>query len=309
MIDETSPDDYCIFCRNHENKVGKLTDEHAIPYAMGGQLILRKSTCEKCRAATSKFETKFIKGPFNAFRFAAGLQSRSGKMPKTLPIFAVNGAEQERIEIASDLYPAMLTLPRFNGAVMLDNGKFNSLPTKPWCAIEWSRSERLLSQLGLTSFASISTNVYDFSRLIAKIAHCLTILEMGKTFSPTLCSIITEERGDNFRKYIRSSDNLLPTEFEREFTHTYQLSEVQIGAFTFLVGHLTLFSNLGAPTYDVVVGQKGGGYLLYPELDAEDIVLLPEHRIESYRFDMSRPNADARHDIGPPPVDVVLNRR
>lgn len=309
MINENPLHTYCIFCRNHETKVGKLTDEHAIPYAMGGQLILRNSTCEECRATTSKFETKFIKGPFNAFRFAAGLQSRSGKIPKTLPIFAVNGIEQDRMEIASDLYPAMLTLPRFNGAAMLDNGRINALPTKPWCAVEWGRSEVLLAQFDLASFASISTNVYDFSRLIAKIAHCWTICEMGKTFAPTLCSIITEERGDNFRKYIRSRDNPSPAEFGRAFTHTFQLSEVQIGAFTFLVGHLTLFSNLGAPTYDVVVGQKGGGYLRYPELDAEDIVLLPEHRIESYRFDMSRPDAEARNDIGPLPVDVVLNRR
>ena len=298
----------CIFCRREIIDGRELTDEHVIPFALGGQIKLKKSTCETCRGITSKFETRILKGSFHAFRFAAGIQSRSGQPPKTLPIFAVNGVEEVRMEIPFELYPAMLTLPRFNGAVLLDNGRINAFPTKPWSAVDWDGAERLLHQFDLKSFASMSIDVYAFSRFIAKIAHCSTISEIGTSFSPSLGGIITSDLGDNFRKYIRSRDNSAPENFERELKHKFEISEIEVSGITFLIGHVTLFCNLGAPTYDVVVGQKGGGFLQYPELDSEDVNFLPEHRIASYRFDMSRPSSSGLIELSAPPVDVLIRK-
>ena len=307
MIIEPSGIHRCILCRR-EFQVEELTDEHAIPYALGGHLKLKKATCEVCRNITSKFETKILKGPFHAFRLTVGVQSRSANAPISLPIFAVNGIEGERMDIPFDQYPAMLTLPRFRGAALLDNGRINAAPINPWSAVDWVTAEKLLDDFEIQSFASISIDVYAFAKIVAKIAHCWAISEIGTSFAPSLCDVIVSGMDDNYRKYIRSRDNSPPANLGRELKHSFSMSEVRVAEVTLLVVHVTLFCNLGAPTYDVVVGEKGGNYMEYPRLDAEQVKFRPEHRIESYRFEMSK-RAPAETENQPePPVDVLIRR-
>lgn len=45
----------CIYCRVTEN----LTDEHAVPESLNGDIILEKASCRACATITGKFEGRY----------------------------------------------------------------------------------------------------------------------------------------------------------------------------------------------------------------------------------------------------------
>jgi hypothetical protein len=60
-----------------------LTDEHIIPFSLGGTLILPKSSCNTkivgCNAKTTKFEGVIARQVFGKFRARFGVQTRRPK--------------------------------------------------------------------------------------------------------------------------------------------------------------------------------------------------------------------------------------
>lgn len=298
----------CIFCRVHFSSASDLTDEHAIPLALGGKIVLKKSTCEQCRVETSRFETKVLRGAFYAFRVLTGLPSRSKEAVESLPIFAVDGDEGRRLDIPTIDYPICLPLPRFDRCAILDDGRFGGEPIPPWNASELAQSEVILERYKIASFASMSLDVLSFSRLLAKVAHCLAVRQYGANFTPFLTDIILNDRGYNFRKFIRSVDNTPPEPIDTSTRHRFEICEANVLNFRLIICRLTLFENLGAPTYDIVVGEKGGEFTGVPCIDSEDIVLRDEHRMDNVRVDIRlRPSGEdsARH---PGPIDVFIKR-
>lgn len=49
----------CIYCRA---KDVDLTDEHILPYFIGGTHIIKDASCKRCAKITSKFERDIAKG-------------------------------------------------------------------------------------------------------------------------------------------------------------------------------------------------------------------------------------------------------
>jgi hypothetical protein len=49
-----------VFCLQEKDK---LTDEHIIPAALGGNLVLSNASCEECQTECNRsFEQRFLKG-------------------------------------------------------------------------------------------------------------------------------------------------------------------------------------------------------------------------------------------------------
>ena len=48
----------CIYCGATD---AALSDEHVVPYGLGGSHVLRKASCCRCAAITSKFERKVMR--------------------------------------------------------------------------------------------------------------------------------------------------------------------------------------------------------------------------------------------------------
>ncbi|MDN3645645.1 HNH endonuclease [Pontixanthobacter aestiaquae] len=294
----------CIFCLRFF-AADELTDEHSIPFALGGKSVLPRATCEVCREETSRFETKVLRGAFHAFRFKSGLQSRSKTPPKTLPIFGIDGDEGNRLEIPYDAYPTMLPLPRFRDAAILDNGNVDAAFIAPWVAVDQGQINAIFDSYAIQSFGSMSLDIISFSRMLAKIAHCLAVEAYGLNFTPYLPRMIRCDEQFNFRKYIRSKDNEALTSINPATKHTIQFCRMAIGDYKLLGCRLTLFSNLGAPTYEIVVGDEEGSFDFEPDIECEDIILAPEYRQGMVRADFSK-STTANATSGPTPVPNVL---
>ena len=71
-----SPVNQCIYCYSKENK---LTDEHIIPFSLGGLLILPKASCKACAKITAKFEGVFSRAIFGNLRMRYNLPTRRKK--------------------------------------------------------------------------------------------------------------------------------------------------------------------------------------------------------------------------------------
>src|SRR6266851_1889322 len=66
----------CIFCRSDKN----LTDEHVFPAFMGGRLVVRRASCDKCNRIFGVAEAA-IKAATTPLLNLLRIKNRDGKVP------------------------------------------------------------------------------------------------------------------------------------------------------------------------------------------------------------------------------------
>jgi HNH endonuclease len=246
----------CIFCRNTPTPPHRLTDEHSIPFALGGKSIIKNATCERCRDLTSRVETNVLKGMMYAYRFKSGIQSRSKKPPRTLPLFAINGDDSVKIDVLFLDYPSVLALPVFRDFFVI--GRENTyLDDLPWLAVDRDSVSGLFEKYGISSFSSPALDVRAFGQMVCKIAHCLALEYFGKNFTPYISEMIFSQSSDDFRKFVRSSGG---QNFEGPInliSHSWNFKQSEIAGAKVLRCDLNLFASYGAPIYEVLVGEVG----------------------------------------------------
>jgi HNH endonuclease len=95
----------CIYCG--EKKC--LSDEHIIPYGLGGSIVLKKASCNSCAKITSNIELRLLRGQWWPYRKLLGIQTRSGNYPKYRPAHLVRlYAPKIPIQVKSDDYPVVV---------------------------------------------------------------------------------------------------------------------------------------------------------------------------------------------------------
>ncbi len=150
-------------------------------------------------------------------------------------------------------YPVTIILPIFAGPTVARFPEMVGRNTLPWArTIGWD-VELLKTRYGVESFASNSIDGWSLTRMLAKIAYADAIARIGlNNFKPLVIDLILREDIDpstlvgTFAKI----ENPVGDQFKYHFTlHEYTVEGVR-----YLVSKIRLFSNLGAPTYLVVVG-------------------------------------------------------
>src|SRR5690554_2542178 len=114
----------CMYCGSTET----LTDEHVIPYAMGGTLVFPASSCKKCAAATSRDELRVLRGFMYEGRLVAGLPSRrKKKQPVNIKriLLRPDGTELTR-DLLLQNGVAVIHLPIFQMPGILYGGGLNN---------------------------------------------------------------------------------------------------------------------------------------------------------------------------------------
>ena len=73
----------CLFClREGEGDAVHFTDEHVFPAALGGNLVVKDGTCDKCNHGNSKFE-QALAIELTPIRMLLQIPDRYGKVPHT----------------------------------------------------------------------------------------------------------------------------------------------------------------------------------------------------------------------------------
>lgn len=248
----------CIYCRAETyapDSDRPLAEEHIIPYALNGNLVLPRASCRRCERIINKFETRILRGLLLGFRTFAKMQSRNPKdRDPELPLY---DTDSKRIMVKAEDYPIGLILPVY-GAPLILSGK-DTISMGFWTNFLRVDARKLQRRYGLTTWSPPRLDNEDFFRLLAKIAHAHAVAVWGLDgFDPVLPEAILDEAGPEVDarwrwKYIGGSMSEWPT--------VPVLHEIQADS---LVMHddsrlavvtLRLFGQFGAPVYRVVAGR------------------------------------------------------
>ena len=260
------PFTHCIFCESDGG--GKpLTDEHAIPAALGGRLVLKDATCDVCRRITSAFESRCINTMFQGLRMNYRFTSARGtqKRPK-LPL-TIRGADntEKAVRLGRDTFPSVVAFPEFAPPTLItrepDKEKFGYLTRKVLAASNAPGNLRDLSRVHNATMMRVDIKVpeVDFGRLLAKVAHCWGVATLGVDgFSPLLKDAILKGDQKHLSRYVGGDTHRQPPPdfavYEARFT-LHPLKD-QITGEGLLVLEMESFAGVHlAPIYTVCFGR------------------------------------------------------
>jgi hypothetical protein len=242
----------CIYCYEYKPP---MTDEHIIPLSLNGPYIFRNASCEDCRKKTHEFETQVINELFREFRIRYGARTRKPKnRPKTLWL----RTKQGKVEVAANEFPAAAMFFKLGKAnYMLRRPPFD--PTFEWIPSVIFDSEEGDAVIAKHGWEDVTYQfklvVYDFVRMIAKIAHGYAVAELGlDAFKPMVVDLILGH-ATNYGYLVGGSMTIEPSVPDKG-NHWIALG---MGAGTIsppvVLVTVRLFQQAQTPSYHVVVGR------------------------------------------------------
>jgi hypothetical protein len=245
----------CIYCRNSELP---LTDEHIIPYSLGGRHVIKHASCRFCQDITSKIERSIAKGMWEDGRIAYDAPSYRKKRRPTHISVPNHQPELPTIMIPYNEYPAMMVFYWMQPAGILqgmpedvDISKFWLLKAitddKKVAALEAKYPGRLV-----TRFRHEPEN---FGRLLAKIGYGQILTQLDVTDFEPICLPYILGKKKNVSFIVGGNPN--PAN-KMEFG--YYMSTAGFGTVErmMLIAEVKLFADQDTPLYHVVVGDIKG---------------------------------------------------
>lgn len=243
----------CIYCGDTE---GKLSDEHIVPFALNGNLILPKASCKECANVTKKIEQVVARDMYGPLRVKKGFQTRRKKeRPKQFHVTVYNlEGEGEQVALSVEdyptLYPAVsLPIPGILTGAPLSEGN-------PEMKFHVKADEAELVKT-ISAFKGKNVQVKsmlawgEFCRLLAKIAHCYLIAIFGEQgYTPFLPDIILG-RSSYLSHYVGG----VPIELGLDTPASdLAISLVKDGGTRYIVVFIQLLGRGRLPLYQVVSG-------------------------------------------------------
>ncbi|BBO79633.1 hypothetical protein DSCO28_01990 [Desulfosarcina ovata subsp. sediminis] len=245
----------CIYCGSTKN----LTDEHIVPFGLGGNLVLPKSSCEKCAVITSKFERAVMRGSMRPARIYKEIQSRRKHVtaPSHYRIAIEAEGVNKKVEVPIEDYPILVIFPIFEVPGYLLGRNYTKgitmtgyAPVSFGCkledALKKSNSSRIKIEL------SGDTPV-DFARMVAKIAFSMAVATgafEGSDYSKSF--VLPAILGDK-----QDIGHWVGTITDPIFSSKYHLHRVLIHRDKekgLIIGDVQVFSDSETPRYGVILG-------------------------------------------------------
>jgi hypothetical protein len=249
-----TPVGVCIYCGSTENP---LSDEHVIPFGLGGNLILPKASCRRCATITGEVERFCLRPMLGNYRSTLRLPTRRPKeRPATVKVTHWDAhGRQVTTDVPTDKYPGIALGYRLPPPGILIDGD-------PQAPIEGELIVKThLPELdrhrapGKRTVLKLGTfNTLKYMRMLAKIGHAHAVAKLGpNSFIPLLQDLILG-RTDTARWLVGTDPNAddLPPDSS---LHELWLEQVEVSTGTYMVAGVRLFAFAGMPKYHVVVGQ------------------------------------------------------
>lgn len=261
----------CIYCGALATEV-ELTDEHIIPYSLGGDAVILRGSCKTCAAETARIENELGRKVYWDLRTHAKIRTRRPKeRPTELP-FTVSIAGSERLTktVPIEDHPYFTPIPVWGLPGLLTG----ALPTTEFqhykAHVFYWLPEHIREVLGLQSgesaeipFPEFRINHHRFARAIAKIAYCQTVAQEGlHSFRRLVMPELILGRYSCVPHFVGCEIDDPPPPSETKTRHTIQTNKyVYRGDLCLIVARVRLFANSGVeehgpPIYEVVVGAR-----------------------------------------------------
>jgi hypothetical protein len=249
----------CIYCgatSYSADSTRPLAEEHIIPFALSGELVLPEASCRACEVAINTFEQPLLKyGALLGACLQLDLKTRNrADRPRTLPIFDVNNEPGKRVSLPLEEHPTDLILPALNPPNILTGaGALQSNERELW-AMFFQQEKVYQRQQQKAPFATAALDTFALFRLLAKIGHSVAVAERGLDgFNPLLVNFILGNEIEKRFYYVGGPRRFKPA-YSREGLHDLTLLALPVAEAVFLIARVRLFAQFGAPIYYVVVG-------------------------------------------------------
>lgn len=242
----------CIYCGSKEN----LEREHIIPYALGSDVILPKSTCRNCAEITGHFEQVVLRGPMWPVRKLLQLKSRSkhADAPKTKQILIFKNGEKRQIELPLEECPVILYFQIFAQPGYKNKHYKNGIiciGVDPICF--GPKPEEIVKKYGADKLIIEDRPYYpiEFAQTIAKIGYSYAVAtDQIKKINgqPLLLSALLGKSND-IGKWVGTSQK---HEVYPKLRH--RLAIIEDKERGLLIIEVQLFANSYTPIYEVILG-------------------------------------------------------
>jgi len=256
-ITRAAPVGACIYCGSTEN----LSDEHIVPFGLGGNLVLPDSSCQRCARITSAFERRVLRGFMRDARTTGRFPTRRPKeRPSTIPVEIKRGSHLERADVPVADATGFMQLVSFVPAAFLAG--MPPVRGVTLIGVEiivfGQHPKKLAETLGTDTLQTTSSvDATALARMIAKIGYGFAVANEG-LFPRSECPVLPFILGsaDDGGTWVGSAEYRLPIEDQRP-NHALALVAVPMTVDdvreNILVARVKLFASAGAKGYEVVV--------------------------------------------------------
>lgn len=249
----------CIYCGTTTLPAGvkRFGDEHVIPLALGGNLILREAACGKCEGIINEdVETPVLLKEWVYLRIKCNFPTR-GKSKKRPTHVTLRSRDGAALSIPIQDYSTPVPAYKFIAPRIL-SGVPRTDDNKHWTMdILTDHESELQMRSKYPQWDGVHTLVpqpYRFARLLAKIAYCRAVAEYGiDGFTPLALDVILG-RSDDYFLTVGGSLESQPAVPGGD--HVLDLSLLfRSPRIAHLIVDVRLFSQIVSPTYRVVAGE------------------------------------------------------
>lgn len=258
-----SPVGFCIYCGT---KQGRFTDEHIIPFGLGGTLILPKSSCRACAAKTAATEQTIQRMILGPFRIRFGLPTRRKKeRPSELELLVSRDGQISKKLVPISEFPFVYhTIKLPSPRVLLGLPPAERIDAETVVVMSNEAIAKYASKPGQYFSPGVLEPIV-FCRFLAKIAHSFAVGRLGHDhFRPLLLGAVLgapEFLIADLFQFIGCGREIKATPFSDptlKALHICSTRSEEVGTTKYVVVSIQLFSFLATPTYDVVIGECQG---------------------------------------------------
>ena len=250
----------CIYC----GATDKLTNEHIIPLAIGGDFILPKSSCRACaKLINREIENPILNEEMKAFRTFQNLPTRRPRLrPKTYDLRNRDGIV---IKIPASEYYGPFPLYKFKQPRIL-SGKEPVPNSHAWLMDVFGMNEE--AEMALRAkhpqwdwTHRLKPEPFRFARLLAKIGYSYATAEVGlDSFLPgDVIDIVLGKSEDYFRCVGGTDPETHPGPEAEPPGHWFRIEGLfrqrGVGLVCYVLVKIRFFAKYQVPTYVVVAGE------------------------------------------------------
>jgi hypothetical protein len=256
------PLNLCAYCASTDG----LSTEHIIPYGLGSDLVLPKSSCESCRKATSKVEDFVLRRYLCPLRSYLSLPSRKPlQRPDGYKLTLKRNGRSWAQKVKLSDHPGNIRFIMFDppGRVAGRPAEQSTFSIRLIEANIFSDWQQRLARLGAdTAEDKVAMNAMALARMIAKSAHAFAIAELGhEAFEGTYVNQLVKEGAADWNYWVGGYNR------GKEITASalHELKFLRRGQELSVIVHLFV-PYCPSDAYEVVVGRLRPGTEIPSEL-------------------------------------------
>ena len=241
----------CIYCGSTKD----LSDEHIIPYGLGGKSVLEKASCKRCASITSQFEKEVLRETYFEFRNSMNFPTRNKQnRPESILInVETNDGEIKELTIPSQEHPGFLPMIEFEEPGILVGRDDNTLQVIGASLHgDRERIEKFCNKYNIKKITCSAPYSHSFARLLAKAAlgytiGCHSIENLEQNY---VVPYILDRKKEGISKYVGTAkDKIIDgNKIDHRAIFAYnQNGEILI--------RMKLFASYDTPEYLVIAGK------------------------------------------------------